>query len=241
MSEKMTRRYTIAPSILTADLGHLADAIQEAEQAGVDAFHLDVMDGQFVPNITFGPLIVETIRKLTALPLDLHLMIVSPDRYVQAFVEAGATSVTVHQEVCWHLHRQIAQLKELGLRASVAINPATPLSAVEEVLPDLDMLLVMSVNPGFGGQSFIPRTVEKVRRARALLDACESTADLQVDGGVGTANIARLAAAGATSFVTGSAVYNRTQSVRDAVQALRNALSPDQVAAAQAEQGIKTT
>lgn len=236
MSETTIRRYAIAPSILTADLGHLADAIREAEDAGVDAFHLDVMDGQFVPNITFGPLIVETIRKLTTLPLDLHLMIVSPDRYVQTFAEAGATSITVHQEVCWHLHRQIAQIKELGLRAAVAINPATPLSAVEEVLPDLDMLLVMSVNPGFGGQSFIPRTIEKVRRARSLLDAHGTNVDLQVDGGVGTGNIARLVAAGATSFVTGSAVYNRTQSVRDSVRALRNALSPDQVAAANADQ-----
>ena len=235
MSETTIRRFTIAPSILTADLGHLADAIREAEDAGVDAFHLDVMDGQFVPNITFGPLIVESIRKFTALPLDLHLMIVSPDRYVQSFAEAGATSITVHQEVCWHLHRQIAQIKELGLRASVAINPATPLSAVEEVLPDLDMLLVMSVNPGFGGQSFIPRTIEKVRRARSLLDAHAANAELQVDGGVGTGNIACLAAAGATSFVTGSAVYNRTQSVRDAVRALRDALSPDQVAAATAD------
>ena len=236
MSETTTRRYTIAPSILTADLGHLADAIREAEDAGVDAFHLDVMDGQFVPNITFGPLIVESIRKLTTLPLDLHLMIVSPDRYVQAFAAAGATSITVHQEVCWHLHRQIAQMKELGLRASVAINPATPLSTIAEVLPDLDMLLVMSVNPGFGGQSFIPRTVEKVRRARTLLDAQAAHADLQVDGGVGTSNIARLAAAGATSFVTGSAVYNRTQSVREAVRALRDALSLDQVAAAKPDQ-----
>lgn len=219
------RRYRIAPSILTADLGRLADEIQAAEEAGVDAIHLDVMDGQFVPNLTLGPAIVEAVRKATSLPLDLHLMILTPDRMVPDFVRAGATSITVHQEVCYHLERQIAQIHELGAQACVAINPATALSTVEEIAADLDMLLVMSVNPGFGGQSFLPNTVDKVRRARILLEARGSHAEIQVDGGINTATIRSVAQAGATVFVTGSAVYNPKQPVTEAVRALREALA----------------
>jgi ribulose-phosphate 3-epimerase len=219
------RALRLAPSILTADLGRLADEIVLAEQAGVDYIHLDVMDGRFVPNITLGPLIVSAVRKVTSLPLDVHLMIVEPDRYVPAFAEAGADGLTVHQEVCPHLNRQIHQIKELGLTAGVALNPATPVALVEDVVGDLDRLLIMSVNPGFGGQSFIPRTLEKLRQARSLLDSRGSTADLEVDGGISAANIAEVARAGADLFVTGSAVYNKERSVADAVDALRTALA----------------
>jgi ribulose-phosphate 3-epimerase len=210
---------------LTADLGRLAEAIGQAEAAGVDYIHLDVMDGRFVPNISIGPLIVAAVRKVTSLPLDVHLMIVEPDRYVEAFAQAGATSITVHQEACLHLNRQIHQIKQLGVRAGVALNPATPLVAVEEVLNNLDMLLIMSVNPGFGGQSFIPSSLDKVRRARALLTARSATAELEVDGGVSAANIAALADAGAKVFVAGSAIYNPHTPVADAVAALRAALA----------------
>jgi ribulose-phosphate 3-epimerase len=219
------RRFKIAPSILTADFGRLAEQIQEAEEAGVDYIHLDVMDGHFVPNITLGPVVVSAVRKATRLPLDLHLMIEHPDRYAPAFADAGATSITVHQEVCPHLHRQIYQLKELGVRAGVALNPSTPLVTVEDVLADLDLLLVMCVNPGFGGQVFIPHTIDKLQRARALIEARSAPAELEVDGGVHVANIAEVARAGANVFVTGSAVYNREQSVAEAVSALRRALT----------------
>ncbi|HEY8287515.1 MAG TPA: ribulose-phosphate 3-epimerase [Chloroflexota bacterium] len=214
----------IAPSILTADLGHLAEQIQLAETAGADRIHLDIMDGQFVPNISFGWLIVEAVRAATSLPLDVHLMIVQPDRYVPDFARAGANHITVHQEVCPHLHRQLAQIKELGATAGVALNPATPLYTIEDVIDDLDLLLIMSVNPGFGGQSFISHALDKLRRARALFDTHGSKADLEVDGGVNESTIASVVAAGANVCVTGSAVYNRTRSVADSVSALRAAL-----------------
>ncbi|MGH2346189.1 MAG: ribulose-phosphate 3-epimerase [Chloroflexota bacterium] len=217
----------IAPSILTADLGRLAEEIGLAEAAGVDRIHLDIMDGRFVPNISFGPLIVETVRKVTSLPLDVHLMIVEPDRFVPAFVAAGANHITVHQEVCAHLHRQLAQIRELGAKAGVALNPATPLGTLEDVIQDLDLLLVMSVNPGFGGQSFISHTIDKIRRARSLLAGRNSTADVEVDGGIHEANIRKVVAAGASVCVTGSAVYNQSQSVSEAVRALRAALLTD--------------
>lgn len=217
--------FKIAPSILTADFGHLADQIRAAEQAGADYMHLDVMDGHFVPNITLGPLVVAAVRAATRLPIDMHLMIEHPDRYVRAFAEAGATSITVHQEVCPHLQRQIYQIKELGVRAGVALNPSTPLVTVEDVLADIDLLLVMCVNPGFGGQVFIPHTIDKLLRARALLDAHGAVAELEVDGGVHVANIAEVARAGANVFVTGSAVYNKEQSVAEAIAALRRALA----------------
>jgi ribulose-phosphate 3-epimerase len=177
-----------------------------------------------VPNITIGPLIVAAVRKVTRLPLDVHLMIVEPDRYVEAFAEAGATNITVHQEACVHLHRQIHQIKQLGVRAGVALNPATPLVAVEEIIKDLDLLLIMSVNPGFGGQHFIPAALDKVRRACLLRDAESAAAEIEVDGGVSAANIASLADAGADVFVAGSAIYNPEVSVAEAVAALRQAI-----------------
>jgi ribulose-phosphate 3-epimerase len=210
---------------LTADFGRLAEQIRAAEETGADYIHLDVMDGHFVPNITIGPLVVAAVRKATTLPLDLHLMIENPDRYVQAFAEAGAASITVHQEVCPHLQRQIYQIKELGVRAGVAVNPSTPLVTLEDVIMDIDLLLVMSVNPGFGSQSFIPHTLDKLRRARAMIEARSARAELEVDGGVHAPNIAEVARAGANVFVTGSAVYNQQQSVAEAMSALRRALA----------------
>ncbi len=214
----------LAPSILTADWSRLGEEIRAAEEAGVDYIHLDVMDGHFVPNISFGPLVIAAVRKMTSLPLDVHLMIERPELYVEEVARAGAAIITVQQEACVHLHRQLQQIKELGCKASVALNPATPLVTLEEVLRDLDQVLVMTVNPGFGGQSFIPETLDKVRRMRAMLDAAGATADLEVDGGIKPANIAHLAAAGATVCVVGSAVYAPDHSVADAVWALREAL-----------------
>jgi ribulose-phosphate 3-epimerase len=182
------------------------------------------MDGRFVPNITIGPLIVSAVRNVTKLPLDVHLMIVEPEKYVSAFAEAGANSITVHAEASYHLHRLIYQIRDQGSRAGLAINPATPLTAVEEIVGDLDLLLVMSVNPGFGGQSFIPATLNKIMRARSLLDRAGAGADLQVDGGINANNIADAARAGATVFVAGSSVYNKTRSVSDSVSILRRAI-----------------
>lgn len=217
--------YKIAPSILTADFTRLGEQIMEAERGGADYIHLDIMDGRFVPNLSFGPLLVAAVRKVTSLPLDVHLMIVEPDRYVQAFADAGATYITVHQEACVHLQRQIAQIKECGARAGVALNPATPLITIEDVLCDLDLLLVMSVNPGFGGQKFLPRMMDKLRRARAMIDDAGLQVELEVDGGVHSTNIAAVGAAGARVFVTGSAVFSPAQPVDAALAALRKALS----------------
>jgi ribulose-phosphate 3-epimerase len=213
----------ISPSILTADLSRLGEEIRAAEAAGVDYIHLDVMDGHFVPNITIGPLVVAAVRAVTALPLDVHLMIEHPERYVAAFADAGATILTVHQEACPHLQRQLTQIRELGCKASVAINPATPIVMLEDVLSDADQVLVMTVNPGFGGQSFIPRSLDKVRRMRAMLDASGSAADLEVDGGVNADNIGAVVAAGATVVVAGSSVYTPKRSVAEAVRLLRDA------------------
>jgi ribulose-phosphate 3-epimerase len=219
------RLIRLAPSIMTADLGRLEEEIKLAEQAGADWIHLDVMDGRFVPNISIGPIIVAAVRRATSLPLDVHLMIVEPDRYVGAFADAGATSITVHAEACIHVHRQLRQIRDLGVRAGLAVNPATPLSAVEEVIDDMDLLLVMSVNPGFGGQSFIAHSIDKVRRARQMLTDAGSTASLQVDGGIVAENIASVARAGADVFVTGSSVFNRDRSVKESIALLRNALA----------------
>ena len=218
----------LSPSILTADWTRLREQICAAEEAGVDYIHLDVMDGHFVPNISFGPLVVAAVRQITRLPLDVHLMIVQPELYVDDFARAGASIITVQQEACIHLQRQLAQIKELGCKASVALNPATPLVMLEDTLPDLDQVLVMTVNPGFGGQSFIPQMLDKVRRMRAMLDAARSMADLEVDGGIKPANIAQVVAAGATVVVAGSAVFSPTRPVAEAVRLLREAAAAPQ-------------
>jgi ribulose-phosphate 3-epimerase len=221
----MPRVVKLAPSILTADLLRLGEQIAQAEAAGVDYIHVDVMDGHFVPNITFGPLVVEAIRGCTKLPLEVHLMIEEPDQYVPAFAKAGGDILTVHAEACRHLHRTVQLVKEQGVKVGVALNPATPVSAVDEVLPDLDEVLLMTVNPGFGGQKFIPSSVDKIARARAMLDERGAKAELGVDGGVNAETIGRIARAGATMLVAGSAVYNPRESVADAVRRLRAAMS----------------
>jgi ribulose-phosphate 3-epimerase len=197
----------IAPSILSADFGHLADDIARLEAGGADWIHVDVMDGRFVPNLTFGAKVIETIRKLTSLPLDVHLMVVEPESYFDSFSKAGASNLTIHIEVAPHLNRQLARIRELGCGAGVAINPATPVESVREVAADLDVLLVMTVNPGFGGQSFIASSVDKVRRARLLLDETKSRAALEVDGGISRATIEQVRRAGADTFVAGNAVF----------------------------------
>ena len=215
----------IAPSILSADFGRLGQQIAEAESGGADYIHVDIMDGHFVPNLTFGPLVVRAIKPWTKLPLDVHMMIASPEQFIAEFVEAGADIITVHAEACAHLHRVVHQIKESGAKAGVAINPATPLSAVEEVLPDLDQVLVMTVNPGFGGQAFIGSVVDKIKRMRAMLDERGLTVDLEVDGGISTKTARTAAAAGARVLVAGSAVYNNQTSVADAIADLRKSIN----------------
>jgi ribulose-phosphate 3-epimerase len=213
----------IAPSILASDFARLADEIRAVEAGGADWVHLDVMDGHFVPNITIGPPVVRAVRACTSLPLDVHLMIEHPERYLEAFAAAGANVLTVHQEACIHLHRTLQHIRELGVKAGVALNPATPLATVEEVLPMVDLLLVMSVNPGFGGQSYIEGTTDRLRRARVLLDDLSSDAELEVDGGVEPSNAGLIASAGASVLVAGSSVYGHPGGPTAGVRALRSA------------------
>ncbi len=212
----------IAPSVLSADFTRLDRQIRELGDGGADWIHLDVMDGHFVPNISFGPMVVKAIRSLTGLPLDAHLMIAEPDRYLEAFARAGADRITVHVETCSHLHRTIQAIRGLGLKPGVTLNPATPLSAISGILPFVDLVLIMSVNPGFGGQSFIPGSLEKIRDAASMIRALGRDVRLQVDGGVDASNAGAIVRAGADVLVAGNAIFSRTD-IPSALRDLRTA------------------
>ncbi|HIU10599.1 MAG TPA: ribulose-phosphate 3-epimerase [Candidatus Avidehalobacter gallistercoris] len=214
----MARDIKIAPSLLAADMGDLRQAVARVEQAGADYLHLDVMDGAFVPNISFGADVIRALRKGSRLFFDVHLMVEEPGRYLDDFAAAGADLLTVHYEACRHLHRVIQQIKGLGLKAGVALNPATPVSVLEDILPDLDLVLIMSVNPGFGGQSYITESTAKIARLAAMLDTAERDIDIEVDGGVSAKNAALPASAGANVLVAGTGVFGQT----DFAQAINN-------------------
>jgi ribulose-phosphate 3-epimerase len=204
----------IAPSILSADFAMLGAAVAAAERGGADLIHVDVMDGHFVPNITIGPPVVKSLHRVATVPLDVHLMIEEPDRYLDAFVDAGAAMISVHVEILPHLHRTVHAIKALGAKAGVVLNPATPVGAIQEIAADVDYVLVMSVNPGFGGQTFIPRSESKVREVRALLDSVGSSAPVEIDGGIDQHNVGAVVAAGAGIIVAGSAVFHHTDPER---------------------------
>jgi ribulose-phosphate 3-epimerase len=218
----------IAPSILSADFAALGDAIAAAERGGADLIHVDVMDGHFVPNITIGPPVVKALRRIAKVPLDVHLMIEEPDRYIDAFVDAGAAMISVHVEVLPHLHRTVHAIQALGAKAGVVLNPSTPVAALSEMAADVDYVLVMSVNPGFGGQTFIPRSESKVREVRALLDRVGGTAPIEIDGGIDLQTVGRVVAAGARILVAGSAIFHTPdpeRAARDLKSAAMNALA----------------
>jgi ribulose-phosphate 3-epimerase len=213
-----------APSILTADFGQLANEIQAAEAAGVDLIHLDVMDGSFVPNLSFGPLVVEAVRKVTKLPLDVHLMIEQPERYIDAFASAGADVITIHVEATRHTHRAIEMIGSSGCNAGIALNPGTPVSAVSELIALVDLVLVMTVNPGFGGQAFLNEMQSKISSARQKIDSFDSEALLEVDGGIKAETIADAFRAGAEVFVCGSSLFNDEVPIEEALKRLRAAI-----------------
>lgn len=214
------RKIVIAPSILSADFSKLGEEIKAVEKAGADWIHVDVMDGHFVPNITIGPLVVEAIKPHTGLPIDVHLMIDNADRYIPDFAKAGADIITVHVEACPHLHRTITLIKELGKKAGVSLNPATGLHTIESILPEVDMALLMSVNPGFGGQSFIPGALEKAKRLKEMIDGRGLDIDIEMDGGIKPDNSAEVRAAGVNALVAGSAVF-KSDDYKKAIEAIR--------------------
>jgi len=203
------QEFMIAPSILSADFSRLGEEIKAVEKAGADIIHVDVMDGHFVPNITIGPPVVASVRKITDLPLDVHLMISDADSYVESFAKAGADWITVHVEACPHLHRTIGRIKELGKKAGAVLNPATPLISLDEILGDIDLIMLMSVNPGFGGQSFIRSSLKKIEKLRKMIEERGLEVGIEIDGGVSPATIGDIAAAGANIFVAGSAVFGQ--------------------------------
>ena len=218
----------IAPSILSANLLHLEEEVRAVAENGADFIHVDVMDGHFVPNLTFGPNMVRALKRIVQLPLDVHLMISNPDFYIGRYAEAGANLLTIHQETCPHLHRTVQMIHQAGMKAGVALNPATPLVTVEEILPDLDLLLIMSVNPGFGGQSFIPTSLKKIARARALIEAVGRDIFLEVDGGISPDTAPTVVAQGADVLVAGNAIFGQPDPVK-ALRALRAAAETREV------------
>ena len=219
---KRSSTIKIAPSVLSAKFSNLEEQIRLVEKGGADWLHLDIMDGHFVPNITFGPMVVKAIRSITKLPLDAHLMIERPDRYLEAFRQAGVDRLTVHVETCPHLHRTVQRIKELGMKAGVTLNPSTPATSLEEIIPEVDLILVMTVNPGFGGQKFIRTMLKKIKEVSSMISHARRTIELEVDGGVDEQNASEVVAAGATVLVAGNSIFSK-KSIPTAVRALRNA------------------